>query len=337
MHRLNTVPQAIHDLAARQEGLVAVRQCYAAGVDRRRIGRLVEHGVWRREGTRLIDTDPTPPATRRREDYFDHIRRRAAVKGLLVFPGSGAVGAAALALHGVSGLPRHIDPEVSFPRGVHRKGHDGVIVRQYGNFRTQQYRGWRIAQIEHALAQGLPGLTRDEGVAALSSTLHTGQISHDGLATVRHLLRWRRGSSQVLGWTDLASRHDESPAESSARLSCIDNAVPPDRCQAEFWKDGKFLARCDFAWLLPDGRWLVVEIDGVGPHSTPEALVRDAPRQNALLATGRIVMLRFKPADNDRPGGIGAVVAARLQALGRRPTSPDPPPDDVSPNGPVTL
>ena len=60
----------------------------------------------------------------------------------------------------------------------------------------------------------------------------------------------------------------------------------------------------------------MVEIDGVGPHSTHEALVKDAPRQNRLLATDRIVLLRFKPRDNDQPGGIGAVVAARIAELG---------------------
>lgn len=313
-----------------------MRQCYAAGVERRRVERLVRHGVWRWEGDRVIDTDPTPPLTRIRDDYFDHVRRRTAVKGLLVFPGSGAVGAAALALHGVSGLPRRIEPEVSFPRGVRRKGRDGVVVRQYGNFETVRYGGWRIAKVEHALAQALPGLARDDAVATLSSALNRTLLDADGLATVRRLLRRRRGAAQVLPWTDLADSHDESPAETAARLSCVDHGVPPDLTQVVFLKDGTFLARCDLVWLLPDGRWLVVEIDGVGPHSSPEALVKDAPRQNRLLATGKIVMLRFKPADNDQPGGIGAAVAGRLEQLGRTPSFTAPP-DAVTAGTPVHL
>jgi hypothetical protein len=76
-----------------------------------------------------------------------------------------------------------------------------------------------------------------------------------------------------------------------------------------------------------------VEIDGVGPHSTPEALVKDAPRQNRLLATGKIVMLRFKPADNDQPGGIGAAVAVRLEELGGW----TPSPTDASGEAPIDL
>ncbi|MDR7384849.1 hypothetical protein [Promicromonospora iranensis] len=47
-------------------------------------------------------------------------------------------------------------------------------------------------------------------------------------------------------------------------------------------------------------------------------------RQNRLLATGKIVLLRFKPTDNDRQGGIGAVVAAHLAELGSWTPSPAP-------------
>ncbi|WP_229872080.1 hypothetical protein [Promicromonospora soli] len=189
-------------------------------------------------------------------------------------------------------------------------------MRQYGNFATERYGSWRIAKIEHALAQALPRLSRDDAVAVVSSALNKRLISQAGLAEVERLLHGRRDARQALGWLALAVGSDESPAETGARLSCIDHGVPPDRVQVVFHKDGRFLARCDFGWHLRDRRWLAVEIDGVGPHSTPEALVNDAPRQNRLLATGRVVMLRFKPADNHQPGGIGAAVAARLDELG---------------------
>ena len=205
-----------------------------------------------------------------------------------------------------------------------------MIVRQYGNFGSQRYGSWRIAKIEHALAQALPGLPRDHAVAVLSSALNTRKLDRAGLAKVRQLLRRRRDAGPVLGWLDLADGNDESPAETFARLSCIDHGVPPDRVQVVFHKDGRFLARCDLGWILRDGRWLVVEIDGIGPHSTQEALVKDAPRQNRLLATERIVLLRFKPADNDQPGGVGAVVAARIEELGGRAATPS-----RQPPGPV--
>jgi len=205
-----------------------------------------------------------------------------------------------------------------------------VIVRQYGNFETERYGNWRIAKIEHALAQALPRLSRDDAVAVISSALNKGLINETGLAKVERLLHGRRDAGPVLGWLSLATSKDESPAETDARLSCIDNGIPPDRVQVVFHKDGRFIARCDFGWHLHDGRWLVVEIDGVGPHSTSEALVNDAPRQNRLLATGKVVMLRFKPADNDQPGGIGAAVAARLEELGGWTPSPTDAEDPVT-------
>lgn len=191
-----------------------------------------------------------------------------------------------------------------------------MTVRQYGDFESKRYGSWRIAKIEHALAQALPHLSRDDAVAVVSSALNKKLIDQAGLAKVERLLHGRRGAGQAIGWLSLANSKDESPAETDARLSFIDHGVPPNRTQVRFQKDGKFLGRCDFGWRLRDGRWLVVEIDGVGPHSTPEALIKDAPRQNRLLATGKVLMLRFKPADNDQPGGIGAAVAARLEELG---------------------
>jgi hypothetical protein len=79
-----------------------------------------------------------------------------------------------------------------------------------------------------------------------------------------------RANHELFG---LVKGGSESPAESSARLSCHDNGVPPDDIQVRFTVNCVVVARADMAWLLPDGRWLVVEIDGIGPHSPPQALV----------------------------------------------------------------
>lgn len=325
MRPLTPVPEQLLHLARRQEGLVALEQCRRFGVDHRRAARLVRHGAWRREGVTVFDIDPTAPTDRVRADYFDHVRRRSAVKGLLVFPGSAAVGASALALHGSAGLPRSITPEVAFPGGTRRRARDGVVVRQLSAFRTVPFGSWRIAGLEPALTQALPALTREQAVAVMSDATRRRWIDDAGLARVAQRVRARHGST-IRSWFALVNGDDESPAETEARLSFIDHGVPPDRSQAVFRRNGYRLARCDFAWRLPDGRWLVVEIDGVGPHSTPEALLRDVPRQNRLLGTGQILMLRYRPADNASPGGIGARVSARLHALGwRRPRHPLPP------------
>ncbi|MBL0888944.1 hypothetical protein [Myceligenerans indicum] len=329
MRPLKPVPEGLLHIAVRQEGLVSLKQCKLFGVDHRRAARLVEHKIWRFEGVTVFDTDPTSPSDRVRSDYFSHIRRRSGFKGVLVFPGSAAVGASALALHGVAGLPRSITPEVALPGGPHHRARDGVVVRQFKDFQTVPVGPWRIAGLESALAQALPSLTRGQAVAVMSDAARQRWIDDAGLARVARNVRAGRGSATIQGWFALVNENDESPAETDARLSFIDHGVPPDLSQVVFRRNGYWLARCDFAWQLRDGRWLVVEIDGVGPHSTPEALIRDAPRQNRLLETGRILLLRYRPADNATPGGIGAQVSAKLRTLGWHPRHHPPPSSPV--------
>ncbi|WP_164545018.1 type IV toxin-antitoxin system AbiEi family antitoxin domain-containing protein [Antribacter gilvus] len=316
MRPLLPIPPDIVTLAHHQEGLVSKAQCDAAGLSRQRVARLIEQRRWRRATSGVYDTDGVLPHQRRRDDFHDHLRRRTAWVGLLAFTGAIAVGACSLALHRVQGLPQVLVPEVALPGGAHRRGRDGILVRQYRTFPTSRIGPRLVARIDHALAQALPGMSREQGVAVLSSTLNRSLLDAAQLSQVHTLLRGCRGAESVHGWFDLAEVGDESPAESSARLSCIDNGVPPDDTQVVFTLRGRFLARVDLAWLLPDGRWLVVEIDGLGPHGRPEALVKDSLRQNGLLGTDRIILLRFRPAENARPGGIGAVVAQHLARLG---------------------
>lgn len=272
----------------------------------------------------LYDTDPTPLGQRRREDYFDHVRRRAGWAAMLAYEDSIAVGQVALTFWEVEGLPRNILMEITRRGRRKSPGRGGVVVRQYGGFETYRLTRGRgrecvVAAPLDAMIQALPDLPRGHGVAALSNAMRRGLIHDSRSDELRAGLKGRRGAVEALRAVDLASPMDESPAESVARVSLIDNGVPPDRVQVRFVSGGRVVARCDFAWCLPDGRWLVVEIDGVGPHSTARALVQDAPRQNGVVGTGRVVLLRFKPADNDRPGGIGRQVATRLKQLGWRP------------------
>ncbi|WP_129788013.1 hypothetical protein [Promicromonospora panici] len=180
--------------------------------------------------------------------------------------------------------------------------------------------GRTVAEIDHAAAQALPKLPRHNALAVLDDLVRRHGFDTARLAELRELVvRRRRGSAWLNALFELVNGRSESPAESFARLSCHDNGVPPDDLQVRFTRDSVVVARVDMGWRLPDGRWLVVEIDGVGPHSTPQALVQDAPRQNQLLASGQVIMLRFKPNDNEQPGGIGAKVATVLTSHGWRP------------------
>jgi hypothetical protein len=329
------LPQSLLSAAAAQEGLVSKAQCDAAGINKDAVALLIRQGRWRRVTRRVYDTDPEPVERRRRDDVHGHVRRRAAWLGMLAVPDGIATGACALALLGVDGLPSDLVPEAARPGGMYAAVGTGVVLRRYRAFADEPYRGRRIASVVPALAQALPLLSRDEAVGVLSAALREGHIDESGLEDLRELVRGRRGAAQMHGAVDLAGGSDGSVAETLTRLSCADHGVPPDGQQVTFLSDGVFLARVDFVWSLPDGRYVVVEIDGRAFHSGDAMLADDATRQNGLVATDRLIVFRFPAARPLGDGGrsIGEEMADRLTALGWRPGSPVPSLIDLA-NGP---
>lgn len=98
-------------------------------------------------------------------------------------------------------------------------------------------------------------------------------------------------------WWDEADARAESPAETFARLNCVDAGVRPDALQLHVHDaSGCFLGRVELGWLLPDGRWLLVEVDGVDIHGSPSAIVRDLHRQNDLI-TASTLLRRYTGTD----------------------------------------
>lgn len=280
--------------ARRQEGLVDTAQCAAAGVTPERRAALRRVGVLVRV-VRGVDDVTTADVDRGPE----HVRRRAAWLALLALGAQRAVatGACALALHGVDGLPVHIRPEAALPDGSHRRPGGGVVVRCVDPGPVDRVRGARAAGVVHALAAAVRELPRDRVVAVLDSALHRRLIAPHDLATVRALVHGRRGSRRLADWWDLVDGRAESPLETRARLQCVDAGLPPDDLQVPVRDaSGRVVARGDLGWRLARGRLLVVEIDGEGPHSTPDALYRDRVRQNAVLESGAL-MLRFTADD----------------------------------------
>lgn len=320
------LPQPLLSDAAAQEGLVSKDQCDAAGINKDAVALLIRQGRWRRVARRVYDTDPEPVERRRREDFHGHVRRRAAWLGMLAVPDGIATGACALALLGVDGLPSDLVPEAARPGGMYAAVGAGVVLRRYRFFADEPYRGRRIASVVPALAQTLPLLSRDEAVGVLSAALREGYIDEAGLEDLRVLVRGRRGAARVHGAADLAEGCDGSVAETRTRLSCAEHGVPPDGQQVTFVSGGVFLARVDFVWSLPDGRYVVVEIDGRAFHSGDAMLADDATRQNGLVATDRLVVFRFPAARalDDDGRTVGEEMADRLTTLGWRPGSPVP-------------
>lgn len=305
MPRSSVLPADLLRLAGAQGGLVSAAQCDAAGVGQSRRGRLVRSGRWGRATTGVYVVEPHAPVG------ADDRRRRTAWTGILAYgPGTAAVGASALTLHGVAGLPVRITSEVVLRGLPHTAGRDGIRVRRFSTVVRPHGPGW-AAPLPEALVQALPELPRDNAVAVLDDVLHRRLLTDAEIRRVRAATRGRRGAAHLHACWALADRRAESPLETFARLQCVDAGIPPDELQLEVRApDGTLAGRCDLAWRRTDGTWLLVEVDGRAFHDVPTAVLRDRRRQNALAVLGHTV-LRFTAADVARRA-VAPVVGAAL-------------------------
>jgi hypothetical protein len=259
----DSFPEALVDVARTQEWLVDVEQVRRAGVTPSRITRAVRTGRLARVAHGVYDLITTPPAERTedpdlvRGDIYEHRRHRSAWLGLLAHGSAAvAVGQTALVLHGVQGLPMEPKVEVTRTDRRPRAARRGVMLRRYGSVRYYTVINDRLlAPVEIALAQAVPELDRRHAIAVLDSALHKKLVTPAGVRRAHELARRRRGVEKTHEWWDLADARAESPAESAARLSCIDEGVPPDVLQQLFLAPGgKVTARVDLAWWL--GGWV---------------------------------------------------------------------------------
>ncbi|MCW5952281.1 MAG: type IV toxin-antitoxin system AbiEi family antitoxin domain-containing protein [Propionibacteriaceae bacterium] len=285
------LPGELAAIACLQEGLISARQAIQHGLSRQRASEAVQRGDWRRVMWGVYDLSPVVPLIDR--NPIDRRRRRAAFLGALAYPGAVVTGVCALVLHGIMGAPATVVPEVSFPDRSPREPRHPVRLRRIRVDRPVLVDGIAIAPMIDALAQAVPTLERRHAVALMDSAQLQGKLSPAGLERAHDLARFHRGVRRTHSWWAESDRRSESPAETWARLACADAGIPPDVLQLlVLGPDGRMLARVDLAWLLPDGRWLLVEIDGCDEHDTPAALYRDRARQNSIL-TDRTVIRRF--------------------------------------------
>ncbi|WP_051682046.1 type IV toxin-antitoxin system AbiEi family antitoxin domain-containing protein [Cellulomonas sp. HZM] len=320
--RLHDIPKALAELARAQAGLLSAAQCDAAGVDRAARSRRVGAEAWTRPARGVVEL--RPPGS---ELGPDESRRRAAWLGLVAHPGSVAVGPAALALLGVTGLPLRIRPEVAFDDGRMVHSRAGIVVRQYDELGPTTALSWRrlvigrTTGLRMSLVHAVPLLPRPYAVAVLDGLLARRRIDADDLDELRRATRGRRGAARSADVWDLADPCAESPAESVARVACHDAGIPPDELQVVIRDDhGRFVARGDLGWRLPGGRWLIAEIDGRQFHDTPVAVLADRERQNRLVASRRVELFRFAPSDATT-GRLTTQLRAALDLHGWRRTS----------------
>ncbi|UFU05395.1 type IV toxin-antitoxin system AbiEi family antitoxin domain-containing protein [Ruania halotolerans] len=283
-------------LARRQAGMIGHAQARAEGVTVAQLRNLVRRGRWLRV-TRGVYRTPVDTLL----DSWDEVRQQAAWTGVLAVPGSTAVGMAALALQQVQGLPRRIRPEVGVSHGRSITGPAGVLVRRCRHpIPAVLINGFRVATVPVALAHALPEMSRRDAVAVLDSALHTGRLTSVGMRELERTLHGRRGAQRARELITLADGRAESPLETRARLLFVDAGLPPPDLQVRVHdRAGRVVARGDLGWQRSDGTWVIVEMDGRGVHGTPTAVYQDRSRQNRMVLSRQVTILRFTDQDLD--------------------------------------
>lgn len=308
------MPSELLEVARVQAGLVALRQCLAMGMTRGQVARRVDRKDWDRVARGVLDTGTVQAATI--SESYDLRRRRSSLLGPLAHPGGIAVGVCSLVLHGVQGAPIDVAPEIALPKAQPRPGGGTVRVRRILVPAPVTMDGIPCAPVGESLALAVPALGRLDAVAMIDSARHQGLTDAPGLVVARGLTTGRRETRVSWGWWEDSDPRAESPAETWARITCVDRGCPPDAVQ--LWVVGPgWRARVDLAWLLPGGSLLIVEVDGAEVHSRPDALFEDRRRQNRI-DTRDTVVRRYSGGDARR-GRLAAEVRSILTAAGWRP------------------
>lgn len=309
MGRKIELPDELGIIAKAQEGLITARQCRDLGVSLTRVARQLRIGAWTRVARALYDTDPTPVGSR----HPDRRRRRAAFAAKLALgPESVVVGACALALHGVWGLPVALEPQATLPGGRRAYSRDGIHARMFDDRMTvTEVDGTAVATVAWALVQAVPEMDRIHAVCVMDNALNRRFITFDELDEVHARSRGRRGIAARHGYFGEVDARSESPSETRARLDCIDNGVPPDYLQVPVRDLSGVERRGDLGWDLKDGRIVIAEIDGDEYHDGSR-LDADLERHNDLTAVSAIV-LHFRKSAVYTPGAISGKVRATLE------------------------
>ncbi|MQA32786.1 hypothetical protein JD78_00014 [Modestobacter roseus] len=236
---------------------------------------------------------------------------RARAAGALLLPDDVVTGVSAAALWGVPLAGPDDDVEVSRWPGSHPVRVPGLRVRRTDlEERTVVWDGGVHLTTPEATAVRLAGaLPLDDAVAAVDQLV---VLADADLAEIR----WQAGAALGPGCrrarraVALADGLAESPKETELRLLVHRSNLPRPVAQHEVRRDGRFVARVDFAW--PDRR-LAVEYDGLW-HRDPRQFGDDRERLNRLTAAGwRVVFVTAR--DLHRPAELLARIAAALAVV----------------------
>ncbi|MFW6641210.1 hypothetical protein ACOALZ_14350 [Nocardiopsis algeriensis] len=295
--------------AFRQYGAISWQQARFCGLTQADLRRLVRGGEWVRLHRQVYAVRSLQP-TQASPERLHHAVMAAQ---LALGPHARAAGQTAARLWGMQGLRRWDGQEVhmAIPALGAQRHLPGIELHSWDvqeEETTEIGNGIRVTVPDRTLRDALPALDRDTAVCLMDSALNRGLVVQEDIEAMNLAMRGRRGCADVREWWLMADGRAQSPLETRIRLVCVDGGLPPDELQHRFTdRGGRTVAVVDFWW---EGARLIGEADGLGPHSTPQALARDRERQNELqMLYPDVQILRFTWEDLRRPAYILAMVA----------------------------
>lgn len=285
-------------VAARQGGLITRAQLQDAGVDRWAIRHRIESERW-------VERSPTVIGT----TTGILVREQLMWLGVLHAGGDAQVGdLTAAELAGLQNWHRD-DVTVLVPKGTNLgEPLDGITFvqtrRPLRMFRTIRS-GLPVCRVEPALlhwaAYQRSSRTADGVLAAAVQQRLTSPEQLVRWVELMRPLRWAKRFRTTLG--EIAGGA-QSVAEIDVRRMCRSCGLAPPRRQVRR-RDADGRTRfTDCEWELPDGRTVVLEVDG-GFHMSVEGWEEDLARQRALSGPLRTVVRCTSRELRDEPERVG--------------------------------
>lgn len=268
----------LHRTVRDQDGAITLSQALECGYSPTTVRRKVAAGEWTRLAHRV---------------YLVGSHRRTPtvlVRAALLSLGDDAVlvGPAAAWWHGlVDHCPDTIDVAVP-PRRQHRPRAGVRIVRRtVPRAASDTKRGVRLTTLPHTVLDTAAALGLVEGARVMDTALQRGTVALPILERVHETRSRRRGAPVVTRLLALAAGGAVSEAERRAHRRMTAEGITGWRANLDLDVPGFGPVVADVAFLREK---VIVEIDGWAYHRDLRAFLRDARRQNALMAAGWIVV-----------------------------------------------
>jgi hypothetical protein len=280
---VETVPEEVVQLLARQGGVARRRDVLRAGLSRRKLARLLEQGRLRLLTPHLVtDVDQPGPD-------------EELVAAAVALQGTVSHERAAL----MWGMELAADVEgrtITVARDRSRARHPGTRVRRadLADHERVERDGVFVTSKVRTVLDLCRTLPLDEAVAVTDSALRRRLVTLKALRTALCGLPAGVGRERVARVLALVDPESGSVLESRARVLLVQAGLTPEETQLVVrTAAGRWIGRVDFAW--PSAR-LVVEVDGFAFHADRTAYRDDRRRGNALVLAGWRV-LRFSWED----------------------------------------